>query len=639
MRGGTVSIDGAGLDARSTDYAAILARAIKVNAGLWANELKVVTGANQVSADQGQISPTAGTGSTPVFALDSSLLGGMYAGKITLIGTQHGVGARNAGTIMAADGSGPLGGVGELVVTAAGRLENIGTMQAARRADIAAQSLANSGRITSGGDLKIATQGTLGNAGTLEAQSLQLASAGDIDNRGGTMRQTSAAALTVNAPRLSNTAGGVIGAEPVPEAPAQPGTGTSDPTTPGTGTGTGTSTGTETGTGSSGGSTGTTSSPSYVAAPGTITAPGSVLNDGGRIHAGGAIQLDTPQVNNNGGALTSTTLAASGPSFSNVSGTVNVAQAFSASVDRFDNTGGTLRAASLQIASTGELVNTDGQLESNGDAHLSAGSALDNTRGTLRAGQDITVAVGGRLSNDGSITAGRNTTINAASLQGGSTGPSTGSGQAVLGAGIQADGKLGSVGELRVTTTGALVANGTNLAAGNASLQGASIDLSSSATSAANVALTATQGHVTTSGATIATPGTLSVKANSHGSQTLVNQGGKLNVGQLGLGVSNLSNTNGGEIVQTGTGATTIATSGAIDNTEGRIATHGQNLTLQAASLTSTGGKIEHAGSGTLSIAGGSYSGANGEIVGNGALVVDVRRACFSSDEDAERPL
>ncbi|WP_241520343.1 filamentous hemagglutinin N-terminal domain-containing protein [Variovorax sp. B2] len=54
VRGGTVSIDGAGLDARSTDYAAILARAIKVNAALWANELKVVTGANQVSADQGQ---------------------------------------------------------------------------------------------------------------------------------------------------------------------------------------------------------------------------------------------------------------------------------------------------------------------------------------------------------------------------------------------------------------------------------------------------------------------------------------------------------------------------------------------------------------------------------------------------------
>ncbi|VTU13424.1 filamentous hemagglutinin N-terminal domain-containing protein [Variovorax sp. RA8] len=182
VRGGTVSIDGAGLDARSTDYTTILARAIKVNAGLWANELKVVTGANQVSADQGQVSPTTGTGKAPVFALDVAHLGGMYAGKITLIGTEHGVGARNAGTIMAADGSGPLSGPGEFVITADGRLENIGTIQAARRADIAAESLANSGRIASGGELKIATPGPLANAGTLEAQSLQLASASDIDS-------------------------------------------------------------------------------------------------------------------------------------------------------------------------------------------------------------------------------------------------------------------------------------------------------------------------------------------------------------------------------------------------------------------------------------------------------------------------
>ncbi len=306
VRGGTVSIDGAGLDARSTDYTAILARAIKINAGLWANELKVVTGANQVSADQGQLSPTTGTGKAPVFALDSSLLGGMYAGKITLIGTEHGVGARNAGTVMAADGSGPLSGPGEFVITAAGRLENIGTIQAARRAAIAAEGLANSGRIASGGELKIATQGPLGNAGTLEAQSLQLASTGDIDNRGGTMRQTSGVGLTIKAPNLSNTAGGVIGAEPVPGAPEQPntgtgagGTGTSNPATPATGDGTGSS-----------GGTGTAASPGYVPTPGTITAARSILNDAGRVYVGGPIQLQTPQVNNNGGALTTTSLAA-----------------------------------------------------------------------------------------------------------------------------------------------------------------------------------------------------------------------------------------------------------------------------------------------------------------------------------------
>jgi filamentous hemagglutinin len=75
---------------------------VEANAGIWASELKVVTGANQVSADHSQISPTAGTGAAPTFALDVAALGGMYAGKIVLIGTEAGLGVRNAGTIQAA---------------------------------------------------------------------------------------------------------------------------------------------------------------------------------------------------------------------------------------------------------------------------------------------------------------------------------------------------------------------------------------------------------------------------------------------------------------------------------------------------------------------------------------------------------
>ncbi|SDC49890.1 filamentous hemagglutinin family N-terminal domain-containing protein [Variovorax sp. CF079] len=713
VRGGTISIDGAGLDLSRTDYSAILARAVQVNAGIWANELKVVTGANQVSADHGQISPTTGTGPTPTFALDVAQLGGMYAGKITLIGTEAGLGARNAGTIQAANGAGTLAGAGQLVVTAAGRLENIGTLQATAGANLNADSLANSGRIASGGELRIATQGTLGNAGgTLEGPRVELTSAGgDIDNRGGTIRQTSSVGLTVAAPSLSNTAGGVIGAEPIPEAPSQPspgagtgGTGTggtTDPGQPATGDGGGTGTG---------GSGGTAPSQPYVPpAPGSLTAAGAILNDGGRIYAGGPITLQTPQVNNNGGSLATTSLAASGPRFSNVGGTVNVANNFSAHVDHFDNTGGSLRAGSLNIVATGDLVNQDGKLESNGDASLGAGGSLDNTRGTvsaagsltanasgalnntagtllanqgitvgaqsltnskgsiqsatagtrltvtnqllnaegtigaatdlsvqagslsnsgsLRGSNDTTIDVADALVNDGSITAGRNTAITAGSLQ----SPSTSSGEAVLGAGIQADGKLGSIGDLRVTTTGALVATGTHLAAGDAVLQGASMDLSSSTTSAANIALTATQGNVATSNAAVVTPGTLSVSANARPGQALVNDAGTLNAGQLDLRASNIANTHGGEIVQTGTGATAIATSGAIDNTGSRIATNGQDLTLQAASITNTGGKIEHAGSGSLSIGGGSYSGANGQITGNGALFVNLAGA-FNQD-------
>jgi filamentous hemagglutinin len=662
VRGGTITIDGAGLDASKTDYAAILARAVQVNAGIWASELKVVTGANQINADHSQVTPTMGTGTAPTFALDVAALGGMYAGKITLIGTEAGLGVRNAGNIGASNGS--------LVVTAAGRLENTGTFEGTR---------------------------------------VELASAGDIDNRnGGTIRQTSSVGLTISAPALSNTNGGVIGAEPLPA----PSAGTSGGTSTGGSTGTGGTTSPSTptaGTGSSSGSSSAASpapAPYVPTSPGTITAAGTILNDNGRIYAGGPIALQTPQINNAGGSLSVASMAVTGPNFSNAHGTLNVSQSFAANVGTFDNTGGKLITGNLSIATSGDLINTDGTLSSATDVNLTVGSNAENTRGTiaatgaltanvtgattnsagtlasnqgltlntgalentrgsiqsaqagvqvavttqlvsgsggsisaatdlnvqagslsnsgsLRGANDASVAVGGALANDGSITAGRNTTITTGSLQSSSTG--------VLGAGIQSDAKLGSAGDLRVTASGALVANGTNLAAGDATLQGASVDLSGKQTSAANIAITATQGNVTTSKATVVTPGTLSVTANSNAAQTLVNDAGKLNAGQLQINVSNITNTNAGEIVQTGTSATTIATSGTLNNDGGLIATNGQDLRLQAASIDNASGRIEHAGTGTLNIAGGSYSGVAGQITTNGALAVAMSGA-FKQD-------
>ncbi|BEP53035.1 hypothetical protein GmRootV118_02790 [Variovorax sp. V118] len=718
VRGGTVTIDGAGLDASKTDYAAILARAVQANAGIWASELKVVTGANQVSADHNQVAPTAGTGAAPTFALDVAALGGMYAGKITLIGTEAGLGVRNAGTIQAAPGTPVLGGAGQLVVTSAGRLENIGTLQATADANLAVSSMANSGRISSGGNLKIAAQDTLANSidgkgGTLEGARVELSSAaGNIDNRnGGTIRQTSSAPLSISAPALSNTGGGVIGLEPVSETSSQPGGGT------GSGAGGGANPGTPAEGGNAGSGTGSgagetiTPAPYVPPSPGVIEAAGAILNDGGKIYAGGPITLQSANINNNGGTLSLASMSVNQPTFDNHGGTLNVSNGFSANVGQFDNTGGKLNAGSLNIVTSGDLINVDGSLASGSDASLTVGGKADNTRGTisatgsltaqvagamnnnagtlianqavvlgagsldntkgsiksaqagvqvnvvnalvngsggsvgaatdlnvkagsiansgsLRGENDVSVVADGQLANDGSITAGRHTTVAAGSVQGAATG--------VLGAGIQSDGKLGGVGDLRVTTSGALVANGTNLAAGDAVLQGASVDVSGSQTSAANIAITATQGNVTTSKATVVTPGTLAIAANSNAAQTLVNEGGKLNADRLDLKVSNISNTLEGEIVQTGTGAATIAASGTLNNDGGRIASNGLDMTLKAATITNNAGKIEHAGSGTLAITGGGYEGAAtggvaSKITTNGALMVALSSA-FNQD-------
>src|SRR5690606_29133925 len=74
---GTILVEGLGLDTRTADYTNILARSVEVNAGIWANRLKVVTGANEVSTSstdfpddvlQG-ITPIAGSGPAPQFSL------------------------------------------------------------------------------------------------------------------------------------------------------------------------------------------------------------------------------------------------------------------------------------------------------------------------------------------------------------------------------------------------------------------------------------------------------------------------------------------------------------------------------------------------------------------------------------------
>jgi len=189
VQGGNISINGKGLDLSTTDYSAILARAVQVNAGIWANELKVVTGANQIdatslAANTIPVTTTiAGTGAVTNFALDVAQIGGMYAGKIHLIGTEQGLGVRSAGTI------GSTGG--DLVLQNNGWLTTTGTLQASA-------------------NLQIRTQGNITNSGTLYASNDQTLSAtGSITNSGVIAAQGN---TSITANSLSSTSASVVGA-------------------------------------------------------------------------------------------------------------------------------------------------------------------------------------------------------------------------------------------------------------------------------------------------------------------------------------------------------------------------------------------------------------------------------------------
>ncbi|EJN01452.1 hemagglutinin repeat-containing protein [Herbaspirillum sp. YR522] len=185
VRGGRVRIEGAGFSDAQSDFTEIIARAIEVNAGIWAKELHVTAGTNQVSADHSQVTPVNAQDGKPAFGVDVAQLGGMYANKIFLVGTESGVGMRNAGKIGAS--------VGEVMLTADGRIENSGTLSAQDKmriqsAGIAPNSLhgiVNTGSIGSAtSDVTLNSDGRLDNGGSITAQAAIDINAKEIHNSG-----------------------------------------------------------------------------------------------------------------------------------------------------------------------------------------------------------------------------------------------------------------------------------------------------------------------------------------------------------------------------------------------------------------------------------------------------------------------
>ncbi|MBL0873876.1 filamentous hemagglutinin N-terminal domain-containing protein [Serratia nevei] len=170
---GVVRIEGGGLngDARhDTEYVDILARAVEVNAGVWAKEgLTVVAGRNRVSADGKTATPLSDDSSArPELAIDMGQMGGMYSGSIRMIGTEAGVGVRNqngqvqAGKTLTVSSEGKLSWRSDApdAATQAG-----GDIQLAAKGDIETH-----GKVYSGGQLAVQSrEGMLSQSGTLAA--------------------------------------------------------------------------------------------------------------------------------------------------------------------------------------------------------------------------------------------------------------------------------------------------------------------------------------------------------------------------------------------------------------------------------------------------------------------------------------
>lgn len=179
---GMINIFGNGLNDTTTHYTDILARAVAINAKIHAQQVRIMTGANTIpvtaAARADGTSTTSGDthlgephplaadpANRPAFALDVAELGGLYANKAWLIGTEAGLGVRTSQRSALA--------IGEFRVTTAGEIVHRGTIKVEDNVAIhAAQGITteSGASLTAKKHLHLTTQGNIHHAGTFAAQ-------------------------------------------------------------------------------------------------------------------------------------------------------------------------------------------------------------------------------------------------------------------------------------------------------------------------------------------------------------------------------------------------------------------------------------------------------------------------------------
>ena len=200
ITGGDILIEGKGLGGKETESLAILSRAVKINAGIWAKDLHITTGANTVDAKTLEASAIEGKGGHPAFALDTAAIGGMYAGRITLVGTEKGLGVNNSGTWSAED---------NLTLDWNGDLKNSGTIYSKGNTDLRANYLENDKTIAAERNLSAAAKENIRNQGKLLAgENMDIYAGKTLDNAGHAME--SGNNLSIETGDAINNAAGTI---------------------------------------------------------------------------------------------------------------------------------------------------------------------------------------------------------------------------------------------------------------------------------------------------------------------------------------------------------------------------------------------------------------------------------------------
>ncbi|WP_052493778.1 MULTISPECIES: DUF637 domain-containing protein [Pseudomonas] len=369
--GGDIAIEGAGLNASNVDQFDLITRSARINAEIHANRLNIVAGRNDVDAATLQATAKADDGTDkPQVAIDSTALGGMYAGAIRLVGTEAGVGVKLAGDMAASAGDIQIDANGQLSMNrsaargdttlVAEQVDLEGDTYAGGNARVEAKQVAVRESLAAGGQVAVQAE-QLNNAGSLEAgvrADGSANSAGHLQLAGGSVRNagqlTSHGTLNADLQKLDNQGG-------------------------------------------------------KIAAAGSATLEAEALdNRDGQILAQGNLTLDNRTLDNReGSALAGQALAIEAEAVDNRAGTLAAGAAIQARVaTALNNSGGLVEAGSHLDIEADSLSNTGGRLRalgSTGESRFDIGTRLNNDDGLLEVGNATLTFDTPALSNQGGV--------------------------------------------------------------------------------------------------------------------------------------------------------------------------------------------------------------------------------------------
>jgi filamentous hemagglutinin len=653
---GSVAIDGAGLNANNVDRFEIITRSAKINAEIQANNLTIVAGRNDVNADSLNATARADDGSAkPQLAIDSSALGGMYAGAIKLVGTEAGVGVKLDGNLAASGGDIQLDANGHL---------SLAQTSATGAVNVKAASLDAQGPVYAGTAVNVQTQGNLTNQQTLAARdSIVLSAGGVLSNNGvieaGVNADTSRNAngdVSLSAQNLNNTGKSVVASRTLTVNTSQ-------------------TLNNQAGTLSAAQTANITAGTLDNQNNGRVLSSGAlnvtanqVLNTKGVITSTGNLNATLGHLNNRNGEVSSLATATLGmATLDNVAGLVNAGQALSiTATGAVNNQGGEISSAQAFTLTADSVDNSNGKLLGNQAVTLRVQQALtsvkgliaaasvdaqagslNNNGGTLTSRADLELRVNGPLDNQdqGLINATHNLRINTASLNNQNGGSLLGSAIAIDFSGAigdlnNANGLITTTGQLSIRNLRDLNNRGGELSSSQSyTLTGRNLD-NSDGKLISRQQLDLTAGVTTNLNGLISGWQSLSLLGGSldnrnHGTlssrdgEVLVDLTGAVRNSNAGALVSNstlkvtaasLDNSDNG--ILSSVGAQTFVITGTLNNAQGGLIDSGAALDIQAKALDNTNATInaQH----DIYFTGTDLNNSAGTLAGNGAVTLDL---------------